>query len=312
MEGDVEATSKKWRNLDQCVRDSMILHHDTLRLANPGLPHADAERYDEFAIGWNEIFDQGFPPISAGGGGYGGGFTTGASSSSAAAPPFQGASTSSPRRLSSDGAGRAGTRVRNTASSGGGSGGGGDSAFWASEVLTSKKPPPYLRVAGGQRSAIDKGMKEKLMDCPMTELRKPSEVMEIQLVQLRTHVASTHHKKIREARQDRRLQRRCRVRDGEDLDNLQERYTNSELLRPLFLDPVEHAHTARTPGVHGQMTKDFFVKLGRHHVSPRSSAAAADAGTAAGDPVTARAPSAGAAAANSATAALPEEPHTAR
>jgi len=293
--------------LEQFARDSMITNQGLLRShaggsllaggSGRGSMSCSMERYDEFAIGWNEIFDQDFP-----GGSFGGGALP--SSASGAPSPRRASASPAAGSAAAPNSARTGSRARQTASSGG------DAAFWASEVLTSKKPPPYLRIAGGQRSAIDKGMKERLMDCPMTELRKPSEVMEIQLDQLRTHVAAAHRKKLREARQNRRLQRRCRVRDGEDLEELQDRYARSELLKPMFPDPVEHAQAAKGPGLHGRMTKDFFIKLGRHQVSPRMGGAAA--GSAAGDPGGVGASTSGAAAVNLAAAALPEEPHTVR
>lgn len=272
------------------------------------LPREDLVRYDEFAIGWNEIFDEDFPQAS----GWDAGAGLGApSSSSSTAVPFGG---------SAGGAAAPGSRGRraNTSSTGGANGGANNNAFWKSEVLTSKKPPPYLRVGGGQRSAIDKGMKECLMDFPMTQLRKPAGVMEGQLDQLRSIVVKENRQKRREARQNRRLQRRCKVRDNEDLASLEALYLDSAFLVPIAdpaaageRPPVSDLERAASRGAapKASATKDFFVNLGRHKLSPRSGmpgdpacAQPVQAASARGAPSTAAA----------AAAALQEEPHTAR
>merc|ERR1712072_171365 len=64
-------------------------------------------------------------------------------------------------------------------------------AFWSSEVLTSRKPPAYLRLGSrnNRESAIDLGIKEALLNYPVSQLRKPSEVMEVELKQLRQEIS---------------------------------------------------------------------------------------------------------------------------
>jgi len=295
------------------ARDSTMLHKDLgVRTRNsadhggstdvPAVKAPDMERYDEFAIGWNEIFDLDMPSSL-------GAIATNTSASSSAVPAVPGDA----RR----------PRASQTASAGTSSTDGGV-AFWQSEVLTSKKPPVYLRVAGGQKSAIHKGMKERLMDCPVRELRKPAEVMEVQLDQLRARVAEAHCKKQREARQHRRLQRKCRVRDSEDVEELKERYAKSDFLKPLFPGLLETAPSARGPPPNTTLaSKDFFMRLGRRQfggssgacspASARLSQSARAVGLD-GPPTGARAATAVAAASGSHAAfvAAEDPPHTAR
>merc|ERR1719456_1887376 len=108
-------------------------------------------------------------------------------------------------------------------------------AFWSSEVLTSKKPPAYLRLGSSntRESAIDLGIKERLLEYPASQVRKPSEVMEVELKQLRQEMSDVHTAKRKEARRNRRLLRRCRVKAHEDLDELEARFAGSGHLSPL-------------------------------------------------------------------------------
>jgi len=224
-------------------------------------------RYDEIAIGWNEIFDPDVPS-SAGWG--------------AAATPAAGSRQASRKST---------VRPRPPTEA--------VAALFASEVLTSKKPPEYLRIGGGKRSQIEKGMKEVLMNFPMSQPRKPAEVMESQLDQLRAIVASETQQKRREARQHRRLQRRCRVRNSEDLEVLEAKYLDGRPRVPLMQDPAERTVplSARGPSARAAATKDFFVGLGRRQLTP-SASLAAPASPAAAAPSAAAVPAAAAAAAD--------------
>mmetsp|Transcript_72520 Transcript_72520/g.137035 ORF Transcript_72520/g.137035 Transcript_72520/m.137035 type:complete len:440 (+) Transcript_72520:94-1413(+) len=132
-------------------------------------------------------------------------------------------------------------------------------AFWASEVLTSKKPPPYLRLDGGgaKESAIDLGIKEHLLQWPVSQLRKPAEVMEVELKQLRNELVVEHNAKRKESRRRRRLGRKCRVKQHEDLASLEAQYKGREHLEVLP-DPAD-----KSDGPKSATSKDFFGELGR-------------------------------------------------
>jgi hypothetical protein len=95
-------------------------------------------------------------------------------------------------------------------------------AFWSSEVLTSQKPPAYLRIGNknSKESAVDMGIKERLLDHPLNQVRLPSEVMELELKQLRNEISEEFSAKRKEARRRRRLARRSRVKAHEDLASL--------------------------------------------------------------------------------------------
>mmetsp|Transcript_110861 Transcript_110861/g.345529 ORF Transcript_110861/g.345529 Transcript_110861/m.345529 type:complete len:324 (-) Transcript_110861:97-1068(-) len=232
--------------------------------------------YDEFAIGWNEIFDQdGWPPEVRRGSlpepasrvsceptlpaaaALQAGRTFSPSTAACSQPPSgpptlqRGATMSSV--VSSH---RASLLARATPSS--------SSpcprseaemeeraphtAFWSSEAPASKNKktlPEYMRIVkGGKHSAIERGMKERFMACPTSQVRKPAQVMEGELDGLRHAVTVEHAAKRKEARQLRRLQRRCRVKEHEDLDALQVRYPPRECLRALS-DPAERVLTPR-------------------------------------------------------------------
>lgn len=259
------------------TRDSLGLSGGSQRFSAPGSAgemhrieeHSSPVLYDEFAIGWNEIFDQDqwapdsplFPRASAvmdtprerrpsTGAALRQSMmaTTPRSEENQMLPMVQAASSSSPcnrsEAASEDPAGE-------------------QNAFWSTEMASrskkKKKLPEYLRIAGrGKQSAIERSMKERLLDCPTSQVRKPAQVMESELELLRHAVTAEHSMKRREARQLRRLQRRCRVKDSEDLDELQERYPPRECLRALP-DPAEKAHTPRQ-GMHFP-SKEFFQDI---------------------------------------------------
>merc|ERR1712194_635203 len=65
-----------------------------------------------------------------------------------------------------------------------------------------------------------------------------SEVMSIELSQVRTGLMQAHRTTRREAQRHRRLVRRCRVKNHEDLDDLERRYVDSSFLRPIE-DPAD-------------------------------------------------------------------------
>merc|ERR1712146_563972 len=68
--------------------------------------------------------------------------------------------------------------------------------------------------------------------CPVSQLRKPSEVMDIELEQVRAGLIEAHRAKRRDARANRRLERRCRVKAGEDLEELEAKYLSKESESP--------------------------------------------------------------------------------
>eukprot|EP00927_Polykrikos_kofoidii_P033997 TRINITY_DN28840_c1_g1_i1.p1 TRINITY_DN28840_c1_g1~~TRINITY_DN28840_c1_g1_i1.p1 ORF type:complete len:296 (+),score=52.98 TRINITY_DN28840_c1_g1_i1:164-1051(+) len=212
--------------------------------------------YDQFSIGWNELFDappndgKSKPPrtprnhANLGNLQLQGVVPTGSS----AAPPQ--AVTASPSHASASGAASRGI---------GGVEAGSDNAFWTSEILTSKKPPFYLRIRGGEQNAIDRSLKEHLLRCKASQLRKPSQIMEAELNQIRTTLNAERREKRVTSRRARQLGRRARVKlSFEDLDELENEYLQSDLLRPLA-DPIKQAE-ARLPT---ELAKDFFAGFSR-------------------------------------------------
>lgn len=235
--------------------------------------------YDEFAIGWNEIFDYipptppraSFQPAAA---------ASSATASSSAAPGNaaiaagpaspagqsrspalqDGSATATPRAKAAASSAPPAAPTKKTSVSESQQKG----AFWSSEVLTSKKPPSYLRTTSVNKrdSAIDGLMKEKLLIYPVAQLRKPSEVMEVELGQLRHEMTEAHLAKRKQGRRDRRLARRSRVKQHEDLEFLEEQFAGSEHLHPLT-DPADGAETWKP----SQPTaKAFFVQLANRHI----------------------------------------------
>lgn len=228
--------------------------------------------YDEFAIGWNEIFDQdGWAPDMPRGS-----LLPVPASSSRGLPQAAASTTGGGLRLPAGSAhplmppagvtpasSSPGPRSEAEASDQGH-----HNAFWSTEASKSKKKklPEYMRIPGrGKQSAIEHGMKERLLACPTSQVRKPAQVMESELDTLRNAVSLEHSTKRREARQLRRLQRRCRVKAHEDLDELQLRYPPQACLRALP-DPAEKALTPRQT-MH-LPSKEFFGDLRHRQRAP--------------------------------------------
>lgn len=206
-------------------------YRDTLQVRKRESPVEEvaglgSQWYDEFAIGWNEIFDQ--EPVQP-------------QSRQREAPEQAAVSSAPPKRVP--------VPAEEEASG---------TAFWASEVLTSKKPPAYLRINGGKRSVIDRGMKEQMLICPISQLRKPADVMEGELEQVRAGLVQEHRAKKRDNRANRRLERRCRVKGSEDLEELEAKYPAQECLAA-FPDLVEQADSSRHQSA--RSAKNFFVDL---------------------------------------------------
>lgn len=141
-------------------------------------------------------------------------------------------------------------------------------AFLASEILISKKPPAYLRFGSStaKESAIDVGIKERLLEHPFGQLRRPATCMEEELNQLRHEISEKHRAKRKEIRRHRRLVRRNRVKEHEDLEELEAIYKNSEHLKPL-LDPVEKADSWISSTL---ASKTFFANLAAKQFAPLS------------------------------------------
>jgi len=174
--------------------------------------------YDEFAIGWNELFDQEEPSVP---------------------PAPQGQQFNSIPQSSA--------------------------AVWRAEAVKGKETPSYFRISGGKQGFIDREMKANLQYCPVKQIRKPAEVMEGELDRLRKRLNEEHQRSRKDARQLRRLGRRCRVKRGEDLDELEERYLSGGQLQSLAgadgCLPSARSHRPHTLDT----TKEFFSKLGRRH-----------------------------------------------
>lgn len=119
--------------------------------------------------------------------------------------------------------------------------------------LSSNRLPSYLKI-GGRNSAMERNMKMKLLDCPITSMRKPTEIMEQDLVQIRHSLSEEKRAKLKQTRAMRRLNRRCRVKDGEDIDALEKQYLGEES-DAVLEDPGVREHK---PGV---SSKDYFAKL---------------------------------------------------
>mmetsp|Transcript_1616 Transcript_1616/g.4184 ORF Transcript_1616/g.4184 Transcript_1616/m.4184 type:complete len:230 (+) Transcript_1616:75-764(+) len=171
--------------------------------------------YDEFAIGWNELFEEEA-------------FTSAAAAADETADDR-------PAAWQLPGA---------TASSG----------------LT--LPKYRKRGRHAQQAIVEQCIKDKLVVCSLHQLRKPADVMEGELQQLRSQVLLAERKQRTEVRRTRRLMRKCRVRDHEDLEELEANYSSQ-------LDIVEDPADA-TPRL-GIPAKDFFCTLGRKRsATPRS------------------------------------------
>merc|ERR1712113_888050 len=92
--------------------------------------------------------------------------------------------------------------------------------------------------------------KEQMLVCPASQLRKPAEVMEVELEQVRASLVQAHRAKKREMRLNRRLERRCRVKGGEDLVALEAKYLSKDCLAPVpdLLDQPDSARILRIGG----------------------------------------------------------------
>jgi len=84
--------------------------------------------------------------------------------------------------------------------------------------------------------------------------------MDLELDQRRAWLIAAHSAKRKEARKARRLQRRCRVKNHEDLDELVARYDLQEILQVLP-DPADRPEVL--PPLPGAPlpSKDFFANL---------------------------------------------------
>mmetsp|Transcript_25152 Transcript_25152/g.46104 ORF Transcript_25152/g.46104 Transcript_25152/m.46104 type:complete len:231 (-) Transcript_25152:98-790(-) len=123
---------------------------------------------------------------------------------------------------------------------------------------------PKYRKRGrhAQQAIVEQCIKDKLVVCSLHQLRKPADVMEGELKQLRSQVLLAEQKQRTEVRRTRRLMRKCRVRDHEDLEELEANY-------PSQLDILDDPADA-TPRL-GVPTKDFFHALGKKRSqTPRS------------------------------------------
>jgi hypothetical protein len=200
--------------------------------------------YDEFAIGWNEIFDKTPPkPVEE---------------------PDEGSKCSS-RRGSPGPEKGAPAPPPPPAPAVPEPGDGG----WSSKALfSSKRPPPYLRIAKGKQSAIDRRMRERNLNVPNNQLRRPAAVIDPVLDQMRAELLEEQRHKRFERRQDRRLARRCRVKGHEDLEELEASYLDSELLQPLT-HLAEEMHETRKPDVK-RLSKEYFAAVNHRWGSPRS------------------------------------------
>ncbi|CAK9112770.1 Hypothetical protein SCF082_LOCUS52284 [Durusdinium trenchii] len=111
-------------------------------------------------------------------------------------------------------------------------------------------PPPYLRIGGGKRSIIDRVMKERVLTCPVNQIRKPAEVVEVELDQLRAQLQKELRERRRDARRRRHMRRRCRLQEGEDLDAAEANWK---------LEPLERLSPRSD---RQQSARSFFSQLG--------------------------------------------------
>mmetsp|Transcript_11645 Transcript_11645/g.19697 ORF Transcript_11645/g.19697 Transcript_11645/m.19697 type:complete len:223 (+) Transcript_11645:120-788(+) len=140
--------------------------------------------------------------------------------------------------------------------------------------------PPYLRI-GGKRSMLERAMKERLLECPkprrkertrdsqssqglqgeerpentlqpFPRLRKPAEVVEVELDQLRVQLQKEIRERRRDARRRRQMRRRCRLQEGEDLSELEAHW---KLERLEILSPRSDSQKLSA--------RSFFSQLGQ-------------------------------------------------
>jgi hypothetical protein len=249
-------------------------HFGSPSIENPAPPVED-DLHDAFAIGWNEIFDEAPSPKAA----------VADASNSLSVEASQPNSQQGNSRLRKEGRGAQSpsstprlphleTAIASQATRGAAGAIGSASAAdadggWISQaIFTQRRPPPYLRVARGKQSAIDRGIRERNLNVPISKLRKPAAVIDAELDQLRVELVEDQRRKRLDRRQNRRLARRCRVKGGEDLDELEERYLDSEFLQPLA-EIVEPMHGVRDPNVK-PLSKEYFASVNHRFGAPRS------------------------------------------
>jgi hypothetical protein len=172
--------------------------------------------YDEFAIGWNEMFDTTLEEDGHAG------------SVQQQAPPARAA----PGERGSAGAPAPG-----------------------------KAMPEYLRLGSRrlkQSEIISRNIKEYYSKFDHHQFRKPAEFMERDMDQLRAELTKTARAKRVEMRKMRRLQRRCRVKEDEDLDQLKEIYITSEFLKPVR-SPADSSDTRTLDTCQRRSLKEYFA-----------------------------------------------------
>lgn len=120
--------------------------------------------------------------------------------------------------------------------------------------ISAKKLPGYLRTNHKETTATDRDMKSLLLECPVTTLRKPTAIMENELPLMRRDLITDRNSKKADQRVLRRLRRKCRVRDHEDVEALAEMY--KERGQEVLTDPAElKGYTPRG------LASDFFGNL---------------------------------------------------
>ncbi|CAE7638908.1 rps-14 [Symbiodinium necroappetens] len=105
-----------------------------------------------------------------------------------------------------------------------------------------------IRYAKKRRGPSEPRGRERLRFCPINQIRKPAEIVDLELDQLRSQLGAEHGRRRKEMRQLRRLRRRCRLQPHEDLDEVEERLGVGKLsLEPLGSEGLRSARSPRRP-----------------------------------------------------------------
>lgn len=137
-------------------------------------------------------------------------------------------------------------------------------AEWGkTDDFSSNRPPFYLQFGTGdsEPNAIDRELKERYLRVPVYQLRRNAAVLDPEMTRLRTKLTEETVTNKGQALRAKRLERRCRVKAGECVDDLSDSYAGSPHLERLP-DPADNdLHQPTTP------SRDFFRQLGRRRVA---------------------------------------------
>lgn len=125
-------------------------------------------------------------------------------------------------------------------------------------VFVHRRPPNYLPSGMlSSRSALGRTVAEKMARSHVNLFQRSDDFGEMEIKRMYNQAKQELRARRREARAERRLWRRCRVKPDDDLDELEKRYLGGDALKPLpeLAKNLENFKVQRT-------AKDFFGTLG--------------------------------------------------